>query len=364
MREAMLPIDQKSVDAVRGQTLEILDRLKASTAEFELPQPPDVLKMYRNKLQENRYLVLVAGEAKRGKSTFVNAVLGRNVLPTDVDIATCQVFCIRQAPKESYRVRFEDDSTQEITAADLPRFGSQALADSDNLPRLDRSFIDRDGRSDAIPAQEIILLDNPRVGFSLRGAWPDHRAIRSAGRCCHIRPELGWSHRPRGVQFLEKIVGVTRRIFFIQTMIDLYQREHWQAILTRNEQILAEKFGERLADNRIWPVSSTNLLKAAQTGDSDYEMVSKYRPLASALRSFLFRAAGWNRTADALLLSNAFQQETAKILTTRLGRLDSEPGNSITPLLGNESYNRASSLSNNGENAVINVRSCFPGFDK
>jgi adenosyl cobinamide kinase/adenosyl cobinamide phosphate guanylyltransferase len=39
--------------------------------------------------------VPVVGEAKGGKSTFANAPIGRDLLPTDVDVATSQVFGIR-----------------------------------------------------------------------------------------------------------------------------------------------------------------------------------------------------------------------------------------------------------------------------
>jgi len=38
----------------------------------------------RDRLASRRLRVLVAGEAKRGKSTLVNALLGRPLLPTGV----------------------------------------------------------------------------------------------------------------------------------------------------------------------------------------------------------------------------------------------------------------------------------------
>jgi hypothetical protein len=40
-------------------------------------------------------------------------------------------------------------------------------------------------------------------------------------------------------------------------MIDRYRRDHWQAIQARNEQVLAEQFGPRLPEARVWPVSSS-----------------------------------------------------------------------------------------------------------
>ena len=56
----------------------VLDRLD------ELADDTDhaALAALRDRLDSARLRVLVAGEAKRGKSTLVNALLGRAVLPT------------------------------------------------------------------------------------------------------------------------------------------------------------------------------------------------------------------------------------------------------------------------------------------
>jgi ribosome biogenesis GTPase A len=81
----------EQTEGVRQQTVAVLDELIARADEFELADPPLVLQRYREKLSENAYKVLVVGEAKRGKSTFVNALIGKDVLPTDVDVATMEV---------------------------------------------------------------------------------------------------------------------------------------------------------------------------------------------------------------------------------------------------------------------------------
>ena len=74
------------IEGIRQQTVAILDELIARADQFDLADPPPALNHYRDKLRENSYKVLVVGEAKRGKSTFVNALIGRDILPTDVDV--------------------------------------------------------------------------------------------------------------------------------------------------------------------------------------------------------------------------------------------------------------------------------------
>ena len=59
--------------AAEAMTLEDLSRL-ADLVEAD--QRPAVVELIR-RLADNRFRILVVGEAKRGKSTLVNALLGR-----------------------------------------------------------------------------------------------------------------------------------------------------------------------------------------------------------------------------------------------------------------------------------------------
>ncbi len=43
----------------------------------------------------------MAGEAKRSKSAFVNALIARDLLPTDVEGATTQAFNVRPSEREA-----------------------------------------------------------------------------------------------------------------------------------------------------------------------------------------------------------------------------------------------------------------------
>lgn len=97
---------QSQFETIRQQTLTLLDELTGKAKDFALPAPPEAFASYRQKLVDNTYQVLVVGEAKRGKSSFVNALIGRAILPVDIPVATSQVFRIRQAEQEAYRLRF------------------------------------------------------------------------------------------------------------------------------------------------------------------------------------------------------------------------------------------------------------------
>jgi GTP-binding protein EngB required for normal cell division len=318
----------EQLEKIRQQSVAVLDGLIAKGAEFELAEPPETLKQYARKLRENTYTVLVVGEAKRGKSTFVNALIGRDVLPTDVEVATSQVFNVRPSEREAYRLRFEDGSAREIAAGDLARYGSQVMVDAGVVPALNEliRWIEVYVPVRFLPPG-VSIRDTPGLGALYAGhARITHRFVPEADAVIFVL-ESGQPVIEDDLKFIEQLLTVTRKIFFIQTKIDQYNKEDWQNVQRRNMEILASQFKGRLADTRVWPVSSTNLRKAASADkktEEAYLMVSRHKELAAGLKSFLARIEGWERAAQAMAASGPYYTTSRKALEARLAGLTTE----------------------------------------
>jgi small GTP-binding protein len=98
-----------------------LDRLDALADEADR----ETLAALRDRLQTGRLRVLVAGEAKRGKSTLVNALLGREILPTGVTPLTAVATTVTYGTEELARVTFLDGRTAACTFAELDDFATE-----------------------------------------------------------------------------------------------------------------------------------------------------------------------------------------------------------------------------------------------
>ncbi|HKP51297.1 MAG TPA: dynamin family protein [Chloroflexia bacterium] len=317
--------DSARVERARQNVLELVDSLHFKQEQLALPALPDALETSWRKLKENEYTILVAGEAKRGKSSFINALIGRPILPTDVDISTSQVFRIRSASYEAYRVRFQDGSTREIAQSDLFTYGSQGAADAGIAPKLNQviRWIEADLPIKFLP-KGVNLLDTPGLGTLYAAhAQITHRFVPQADAVIFVL-ESGQPILQSELNFLETILGVTRNIFFIQTMIDRYRRDEWETIRERNEAILRDRFVGRLADPSVWPFSSAHLLKAGQTGDNDFYIMSKAKEMWAALQAFLFRVAGWSRLAETLVIAEGYHNEARTIVAKRLTAISAE----------------------------------------
>jgi small GTP-binding protein len=102
---------------------EALERLSELSDEAD----HQVLAALADRLDSARLRVLVAGEAKRGKSTLVNALLGREILPAGVVPLTAVAATVVQAApaEEGIEVAFADGRTEGFPLTALAAFGTE-----------------------------------------------------------------------------------------------------------------------------------------------------------------------------------------------------------------------------------------------
>ena len=65
-------------------------------------------------IENDKFLLMIVGEAKSGKSTFINAYLGEEILPMDVKQCTSAIVEIKYGPKFILNVTYADDTVKEI----------------------------------------------------------------------------------------------------------------------------------------------------------------------------------------------------------------------------------------------------------
>ena len=90
--------------------------------------PSSELKRALAKLQrraEEPMKVAITGQFSSGKSTFLNALLAKNVLPTGITPVTSKVNYIRYGDELKIRVRYKDDREEYHSADSIQRFTDQ-----------------------------------------------------------------------------------------------------------------------------------------------------------------------------------------------------------------------------------------------
>lgn len=111
--------------------------------------------------------IAVAGERSRGKSTLINALLGRRVLPVDVDVTTnvyLELVPAKGAPEHAV-VHFRDGSERPVELSELDAYATEA-GNAGNALEVAHVTV---ALSSPLVAEGMQLLDTPGVG-GLAGA--------------------------------------------------------------------------------------------------------------------------------------------------------------------------------------------------
>ena len=114
----------------------------------------------RGRVGEDRFNLVVLGEFKRGKSTLINALLERDVLPTGVVPLTSVVTAIRAGYRDRLIVRYADGREHERPIIELAEYVTEARNPSNRLGvELARIELDHE-----LLRAGVELVDTPGIG--------------------------------------------------------------------------------------------------------------------------------------------------------------------------------------------------------
>ncbi|MEM9905319.1 MAG: dynamin family protein, partial [Cyanobacteria bacterium P01_D01_bin.44] len=83
------------------------------SGELGLEQTIEDIETASSNLRQGVFRLLVLGDMKRGKSTFLNALIGENLLPSDVNPCTALLTVLRYGPEKRVTVHFVDNRPPE-----------------------------------------------------------------------------------------------------------------------------------------------------------------------------------------------------------------------------------------------------------
>ena len=134
---------------------------------------------------------MVAGEAKRGKSTLINALLGRAVLPAGVTPLTAVATTVRYGDDPHAEVRFADGHEEKQPLTALPELVTER-GNPGNRRHVAAVTVYLDA---PVLAGGVELVDTPGTGSVF--AWDT--AAAHAGPGDHGRRRVRAHRRPAGV---------------------------------------------------------------------------------------------------------------------------------------------------------------------
>ncbi|MEL6788004.1 MAG: dynamin family protein [Cyanobacteria bacterium J06607_15] len=109
------------------------------SGKLELEQDIEDIKIASTNLREGVFRLLVLGDMKRGKSTFLNALIGENILPSDVNPCTAILTILRYGLDKKVTIYFNDDTEAEVI--DFKSFKTRYTIDPAEAKRLEQEKV-------------------------------------------------------------------------------------------------------------------------------------------------------------------------------------------------------------------------------
>lgn len=275
-----------SYGTTRDQIVEALDALnslaRARGADRVLLSSSDA----KERLETNRFNLVVFGEFKRGKSTFINALLGRNLLPTAVVPLTCIITLVRYGEEEQAVIHFMDGRTLDVPVTDLNAYITESQ-NPENRKLVSRVevFVPSPLLKDGLQ-----IIDTPGVGsvyeHNTEVAMEFLPSADAAIFLIAADPPISKSER----EFLGRVKDYVTKLFFVQNKVDRLSPEELSESIQFNKQVIEAELGHDSL--QLFPVSARRALEGKMAGDGPEIVSSNIAEFEQALGRFLMQERG------------------------------------------------------------------------
>lgn len=292
---------------LKSEIIKLMDGMVAfqkAYPKFDFPKVSENFKLTRELIEKGEFNLAVCGKVKNGKSSLINALIGRELLPVCTDVATSRVFKISHSNEEKFYVVYGNGDRKEISQDELATYGSQAVINKKGEADIEKtiSYIQVFTSMDFLP-EGVSMIDTPGIGST----YPHHTAItkqyiKQADAAMFVMNPTPLEDIE--VDFLKEIVSVTPGILFVTTKIDQNGNDSVEESLKRNRQIIETAVGSELPFGiSMLKMSSKLLLEAAAEKDEmtsafNYE-ISGYDDVKSAMNNMVFTILGYYRSGLA-----------------------------------------------------------------
>lgn len=316
-----------------------------SSGKLSLERDLEDINVVSKNLKKGVFRLLVLGDMKRGKSTFLNALIGENLLPSDVNPCTAVLTVLRYGREKKVTIHFNDGkSPQEL---DFQSFKYKYTIDPAEAKKLEQekkqAFPDVDYAVVEYPLtlleKGIEIVDSPGLNDT------EARNELSLGYVnnCHAILFVMRASQPCTLgerRYLENYIkGRGLSVFFLinawdqvkESLIDPDDVEELQAAENRLRQVfqanLAEYCyvdGQNIYDERVFELSSIQALRRRLKNPQADLSGTGFPEFMSSLNTFLTRERAIAELRQARTLARQAVNHTREAIDRRLPLLDQD----------------------------------------
>ncbi len=204
------------------------------------------------KLEEDRFHLVVVGEFNHGKSSFVNALLGENVLPVGVTPTTAAIHHLRHAEKPEATVVYQSGRREPIAFTDARKLAVGGGMSADDVDYLEVGYPAK------LLEERILLVDTPGVNdLSLQRADITYSYIPRADAVLFLLDAGQILKESERIFLQDKLLKASRdKIVFVITKWDILNEDEKKEALAYARQQLTNL----VKDPVVFPISAETAL--------------------------------------------------------------------------------------------------------
>jgi hypothetical protein len=296
--------------------------LKRLLAECGSGQAADACQDLIVRLAEDRFTLAVMGQFKRGKSSVMNAVIGRDLLPTGVLPLTSAITVLHYGPQE--RLIIHRDGTQfaeETPVWHLAEYVTEK-GNPGNRKKVRTACLELPL---AFLRRGLEFVDTPGVGSAIEANTATAYAFLPQCDAVLFVTSVDTPLTKTEIEFLGRIREHVRKVFFIVNKTDLLAEAERDEVLRFVADMLKAQMGGQPI--RVLPLSCRLGLAAKMAGGSEVYAASGLKALEEALATFLSREKAATFLASVidkalrLLDEGAGGMEKGRLIGERLAHL-------------------------------------------
>src|SRR5574341_727943 len=230
-----------------------------------------------SKLAEDRFTLAVVGQFKRAKSSLMNALIGREILPTGVLPLTSAITILRFGPRERLVVAWENRSfEQEAPLSALVDYVTEQ-GNPGNHKKVRAAYVE-------VPTpflrRGLEFVDTPGIGSAIEANTATTNAFVPQCDAVIFVTSVDAPMTDAELDFLRRLRGVVGKVFGAVNKVDLLEQAQWQDVIN----FVADQMRTCLGSTQVpvFPVSSRVALETQGRDDT-----SGIAALREALSVFL-----------------------------------------------------------------------------
>ena len=279
------------MNARKQRLLEDIEKLKSMKCAQQSGRS-DALSELASDIQNDFFTIVVLGEFKRGKSTFVNALLGERILPTDVLPETATINAIMYSPVPTLSVVMRDGSEEsgEVSEKFLKKFSAQnpqAIAEKVKYIKI--------GYPADILRQNVVIVDTPGVSdINEQRCEVTYRFIPKANAILFLL-DANSPLKKTEKDFIDHHLlplGVDHILFLANKYDDVDEEEDGD-LIGDLERRLREAFKmdteeAELAGFNLFPLSALTAMEGIENNDDELRDVSGINAVIDKMKEVIF----------------------------------------------------------------------------